>query len=404
MLCFLNYDFRILNMRYLRRTIETRVESAAKAFPAVVLTGPRRAGKTLLLKHLFPRARYFLLEDPDLGARLRADPIACLDAIDTPAILDEIQNVPEVLSYVRTRIDRAPRRVGRWLLTGSQEAPLMQRMTESLAGRAAVLQLLPFSAQESNRVGVLRGGYPEVLARPGSASLWFSSYLQTYLERDVRAVTAVRDLATFRRFLALVASRHGAVLNKTDLAAPLGVSVPTITQWLSVLETTAQILIVPPFYENLGKRLVKSPKIYVADSGLACHLLGIETAAELARSPFRGALFEGFVAAEIVKCQTGRGGRRELYYFRDEQGLEVDFVVPRRGGGLTLVECKAGSTVVPPMAKPLERLANAARERRPGGAVRAYVVHEPAGRGAAETPALVPGVAALPWPELTARL
>ncbi len=169
------------------------------------------------------------------------------------------------------------------------------------------------------------------MARPGSARLWFSSYLQTYLERDVRSVTAVRDLATFRRFLALVASRHGQTLNKTDLAAPLGVSVPTITQWLSVLETTAQIFLIPPFYENLGKRLVKSPKLYLADSGLACHLLGIDTSAELAKSPFRGVLFEGFIAGEIVKAQTNAGRRRELYYFRDEQGLEVDFLVPGAG-------------------------------------------------------------------------
>lgn len=145
----------------------------------------------------------------------------------------------------------------------------MQRVSESLAGRAAVLQLLPFSAAESPKVGLLRGGYPEVIARPAAASLWFSSYLQTYLERDVRAVTAVRDLATFRRFLALVASRHGSILNKSDLAAPLGVSVPTITQWLGVLETTAQILIVPPFYENLGKRLVKSPRIYRVSTSIS---------------------------------------------------------------------------------------------------------------------------------------
>ena len=169
----------------------------------------------------------------------------------------------------------------------------MQGVSESMAGRAAVLQLYPLSARETPKVTLLRGGYPEVLARPADARLWFASYLQTYLERDVRAVTAVKDLATFRRFLALVASRHGQVLNKTDLAAPIGVSVPTITQWLGVLETTAQILIVPPFYENLGKRLIKSPKVYLADSGLACHLLGIDSDVELRKSPFAGGLFEG---------------------------------------------------------------------------------------------------------------
>jgi len=154
------------------------------------------------------------------------------------------------------------------------------------------------------------------------------------------------------------------VLNKTDLAAPLGVSVPTITQWLAVLETTVQILVVPPFYENLGKRLIKSPKLYLADSGLACHLLGIETEAELAKSPFRGALFEGFIASEIVKAQVNHGRRREIYCFRDQQGLEVDFLVPGRSGTVTLVECKTGQTVTPEMAVPVQRLAGAMKSKR----------------------------------------
>jgi len=314
-------------MRHVLRLLERQVVRAAKNFPAIVLTGPRRAGKTWLLKRLFPRAAYFLLEDPDVVARLRSDPQGFLDGIETPAILDEVQRVPEVFAYVRSRLDRRPRRMGQWLLTGSQDAPLMRGVSESMAGRAAVLQLFPLSANESPKVTLLRGGYPEMIARPRESRLWFASYLQTYLERDVRQVTAVRDLATFRRFLAVLASRHGQMLNKTELAAPLGVSVPTITHWLSVLETTAQVLVIPPFYENLGKRLLKSPKVYLADSGLACHLLGIDTERELRKSPFAGALFEGFVAAEIVKSQINAGRRRELYYFRDEQGLEVDIVI-----------------------------------------------------------------------------
>lgn len=370
-----------------------------RGFPAVVLTGPRRAGKTCLLRHLFPQASYFLLEDPDIVARLRSDPHGFLDAVKTPAILDEVQNVPEVFAFVRSRIDRQPRRTGQWFLTGSQEAPLMQGVSESMAGRAAVLSLLPLSTRESERVSLLHGGYPEAVSRPAGARLWFASYLQTYLERDVRAITAVKDLATFRRFLALVASRHGQVLNKTDLAAPLGVSVPTITQWLGVLETTAQIFVVPPFYENLGKRLIKSPKVYVADSGLACHLLGIDSTAELAKSPFAGALFEGFIAAEIIKAQLNAGRRRELYYFRDEQGLEVDFVLPDRGGALTLVECKAGKTVTPAMAAPMQRLSEAVKRKRPTGTtVAMFLVHQPAQSGH-RISAVAPGVRALPWRE-----
>jgi predicted AAA+ superfamily ATPase len=234
--------------------------------------------------------------------------------------------------------------------------------------------------------------------------LWFSSFVQTYLERDVRAVTAVKDLATFRRFLALVASRHGQILNKTDLAAPLGVSVPTITQWLGVLETTAQVLIVPPFYENLGKRLIKSPKVYVADSGLACHLLGIDTAAELAKSPFLGVLFEGFIAAEVVKAQVNRGRRPEIYYFRDEQGLEVDFLVPGQSGALALVECKAARTVTPAMAAPMQRLAVALARKRPRGTpVEMFVVHQRP-KSPAATHALAPGVRALAWQDFVGQL
>jgi len=391
-------------MRYLRRELEARLAVATRNFPAVVLTGPRRAGKTWLLRHLQPRADYRLFEDPDVVARFRSDPQGFLDDVRLPAILDEIQNVPEVFNYVRSRIDRTPRRAGQWFLTGSQEAGLMRNVTESLAGRAAVLQLLPFSCRESPKVGLLRGGYPEVLARPRAASLWFSSYLQTYLERDVRSITAVQDLAVFRRFLGLVAARHGQILNKSDLAAPLGMSVPSVGRWLDILEATGQIFLLPPYFENFGKRLIKSPKVYVADSGLACHLLGIDSEAQLEKSPFLGALFEGFLIAEIAKAQVNAGQRRELYYFRDQQGLEVDFVVPARGSGVRLIEVKASRTVTPEMARPMQRLAASWRQSSPARRiVQMLVIHRPS-RAAAATSALAPGVQAVSWREFVTQL
>src|SRR6202167_3989993 len=337
-------------MHYIPRRLENIILEASRHFPAVVVTGPRRAGKTTLLRQLFPKAQYVLLEDPDIQGRIRSDPRTFLEELRPPVVFDEIQNAPELLSYVRTLVDAAPRRMGQWLFTGSQEAPLMQGITESMAGRAAILQLLPFSVSETPKVNLLHGGFPEVLARPKSRGLWFASYLQTYLERDVRAITNVRDLVTFRRFLALLASRHGQILNKTDLAAPLGVSVPTVGDWLHVLEVTGQVVLVPPYFENFGKRLIKSPKVYLGDSGLACYLLGIATQAEMDRSPFLGALFEGYVAAEIRKSQVNRGRRKELYHFRDQQGLEVDFLFPAGEGGLRMVECKASKTVQPSMA------------------------------------------------------
>jgi predicted AAA+ superfamily ATPase len=388
-------------MPHVRRAIRPVLLEAARSFPAVVVTGPRRAGKTTLLRRAFPRARYVLLEDPDIQFRARSDPRALLDELKTPVLFDEIQNAPELLAYIRTRIDQTPRAMGQWLFTGSQEAPLMKGMSESMAGRAAILQLLPFSIAETPRVTLMNGGYPEVVARPATRGLWFDSYIQTYLERDVRAITNIRDLTTFRRFLALVASRHGQILNKTDLAAPLGVSVPTIGDWLQILEITGQIILVPPYFENFGKRLIKSPKVYLGDSGLACHLLGIGTQAELDRSPFLGSLFEGFVAAEILKSQINRGRRKELYHFRDQQGLEVDFLFPDHHGGVWTLECKASRTILPSMAASLlslrRTMRNGPRE------IRSAIVH-PVSKNAPALRALVPGVEVLTTDELASTL
>jgi predicted AAA+ superfamily ATPase len=223
-------------MRFLRRIAEEAVKEAARVFPAVVLTGPRRAGKTTLLRRLLPAARYILLEDPDVQARARSDPRGLLDELKPPVLFDEIQNVPELLNYVRTRIDQHPKRTAQWLFTGSQEAPLMQGVSESMAGRAAILGLLPLSLSETDRVTLLSGGFPEVVARPKARDLWFASYIQTYLERDVRSVTNIRDLSLFRRFLAMLAARHGQLVNRSDLAAPLESPVPTIGDWIHVLK------------------------------------------------------------------------------------------------------------------------------------------------------------------------
>ena len=270
-------------MRYISRQLAPVLLDASRHFPAVVVTGPRRAGKTTLLRKLFPKARYVLLEDPDLQARVRSNPRAFLEELQPPVVFDEIQNAPELLAYVRTLIDTKPRRMGQWLFTGSQEAPLMRGITESMAGRAAILQLLPFGLAETPKVDLLHGGFPEALARPQARSLWFASYLQTYLERDVRAITNVRDLVTFRRFLSLLASRHGQVLNKTDLAAPLGVSVPTIGDWLSILEVTGQIIVVAPYFENFGKtRAVLRPESAAARTLDALGRSGVRTDAHRA--------------------------------------------------------------------------------------------------------------------------
>jgi hypothetical protein len=363
------------------RQIAPILLSALRRFPAVVITGPRRSGKTTLLRTVLPHAQYVLLEDPDIQDRVRRDPRAFIESLRTPVIFDEIQNTPQLLDYVRTLVDASPRKMGQWFFTGSQEAPLMQGITESMAGRAAILQLLPFSLAETSKADPLLGGFPDVVLHPRGRELWFASYLQTYIERDVRLISNVRDLPTFRRFLSLLASRHGQMLNRSDLAAPLGVSVPTISEWVRILEITGQIILVPPYFENFGKRLVKSPKVYWGDTGLACHLLGIQSQAELERSPFWGSIFEGFVASEILKSQINRGQRKELYYFRDQQGLEIDFLVPQSNARFWLVEAKASKTVQPSMAAPMLSLASMVGKR----AARRIVVHRKSRTGPAFT-------------------
>ena len=385
-------------MTRIPRLLRAELLQAAASFPCVVLTGPRRSGKTFLLREAFPEAQWSLLEDPDVLSKARADPRGFLDSLRLPAILDEIQEAPELLRYVRTRIDHAPEEMGRWLITGSQEFSLMRGVTESMAGRAAILRLMPFGCEEFQGVSPFLGGFPEVHRSPAAFGRWFSSYVESYVERDVRAVVNVSDIGLFRRFLAVLATRTGTVLNRTEIAAPLGISVKTVSTWLDALETTGMLLVLQPWYQNAGKRLLKSPRLYFADSGLACSLLGIESPAALERSPFLGAVFEGFVAAELAKHRVHHGRRPAVYWFRDQQGLEVDFVLDAGGGEPILVEAKATHTPMPGDARGIQRLRQAL-----GGAPDDYVVHRVSPTADAAS-ALVPGVAALSVDALLRRL
>lgn len=382
-------------MRYIPRILTGPLKAAAAGFPVLIVTGPRRSGKTTLLRRAFPKASYHLLEDPDVVGRVRSDPRSFLESVRLPAILDEIQNLPELLNYIRSRIDQEGKKAAGWYLTGSQEPALMKGVTESMAGRAAVFHLLPLSTAEYSGVTLLRGGFPEVLARPLASEVWFRSYIQTYLERDVRAISSIRDLTTFRRFLSLVAARIGQILNRTELAAPLGVSVPTVSEWLNILEASHQVFLVPPYYENFGKRLIKSPKLYFADTGLAAYLLGLENERQLEKSTFFGFLFESFIASEIIKAQINSGRKKDLYFFRDRQGLEVDFLVPKKGGRLSLIEVKATRTVRPEAAEALARLGKAIR----GYSVEKVLVHLPARTGPSVS-FVRPGVRAMTYRDI----
>lgn len=331
------------------RELARQIQAGLKQFGAIVLTGPRRAGKTYLLQKLLPKASHVLLEDPDILMRAKSDPRAFLDSIKFPVILDEIQNAPELLPYIRTYIDQSSKK-GQWAITGSQEFSLMKGVTESLSGRAGIYQILPISFRESLQTTPLLGGFPEVLKKKSGKETWFRSYLQTYIERDIREIINVKDIGAYRLFIQLLAQRNGQVLNKSELAASVGVKVPTIGHWLSTLEITNQVFLLKPYFNNFQKRLIKSPKAYFLDSGLLCYLLNIGTEKDLNNHSLRGFVFESYVLSELLKNQVNEGRHKEAYYFRDEKGLEVDFLIPRKGNALELIEVKYSKTPTPSMA------------------------------------------------------
>ncbi|MGB9701090.1 MAG: ATP-binding protein [Thermodesulfobacteriota bacterium] len=368
------------------RTLGQTIKKAMRTFPAIVVTGPRQSGKTTLLKMLFANSHQFVtLEDPDIRMRAKEDPQQFLEQFKAPLIIDEIQYVPELLSYIKTRIDQK-RKPGQWLFTGSQNFVLMQGITQSLAGRAAVLSLLPFSFAE--RIGrgdkvqeisallkpsnlslkagarpkislsevILRGNYPEIASkRAVDRQLWCGSYISTYLERDVRNLAQVGDLSQFERFLRLCATRTGQILNLSELAREIGMSVPTMKRWLSLLETGHQIYLLPPYYKNLGKRLVKSPKLYFNDPGLASYLLGLHNRETLINSPNFGNLFETMVVTDFLKRFLHFGQMPSMYYLRTRDGLEVDLVI-ELGQKLHLFEIKAAMTILPKHAASLLKI------------------------------------------------
>lgn len=366
--------------KYLKRSLEPVLERAAAEFPAVVLTGPRQAGKTTLLKHLFKgRYAYVSLELPDVRAAALEDPRSFLDHFRPPVIFDEIQFAAELLPYIKERIDDRRDVPGQFILTGSQNLLLIERVTESLAGRAAILRLLPMSRREAfGRVeaplpweaeagtGIqrkiapadlwaefLRGGYPELVANPRrDLRLWHASYTQTYIERDVRSLRQVGDLTQFQSFLRALAARNGQLLNLSALGRDLGVAVNTAKAWLSVLEATHQIVFVRPYLANIGKRLVKAPKVYFTDTGTLCHLVGLRDPEHAAAGPMAGSLVETAVLGEIVKTITNRGQDPQVYFWRTAAGVEVDFLVAARTK-LIPIEVKKSATPRPAMTKAL---------------------------------------------------
>jgi uncharacterized protein len=336
----------------------------ASQFPVVAITGPRQSGKTTLARAQFPSHPYVSLENLDTALRAREDPRGFLASYPQGAIIDEIQRVPSLLSYLQQIVDENPR-PGTYVLTGSQQFGLLGAISQSLAGRVGLLELLPFSLDElfetypdelrDSDQALWRGWYPPVFDRGLDPELWYSSYISTYLERDVRQIENIRDLAAFRRFLALCAGRTGQLVNLSAFAGDCGVSHNTIKAWLSVLEASYLVRLVQPYHHNFNKRLVKAPKLYFLDTGLAARLLGIRDASQLRTHPSRGALFETFVYGELLKRRLNGHSPWDIYFWRDQVGDEVDFIL-ENGESFVAIEAKSGATFHPDHGKSLEKL------------------------------------------------
>jgi predicted AAA+ superfamily ATPase len=359
-----------------QRELQRVLDRFSKSFPVVAITGPRQSGKTTLARGFFSGLGYVTLEDPTELAFAQEDPRGFLARFSKGAIFDEAQRWPDLFSYLQGMVDQ-DRRPGRFVLTGSQQFGLMAGITQSLAGRVGMTRLLPLSLGEipDQLVGgidqmMLRGGYPALYSGLVDHGDWLASYVATYVERDVRQVLEVRDLTVFQRFLRLCAGRTGQLLNLNALAGEAGISHSTARAWMSVMESSDIVYLLPPYHRNFGKRLVKTPKLYFLDVGLASWLLGIRSAEVLATHPSRGALFETLVVSEFLKQRFNQGKPADLYFWRDNSGLEADLLFEREGR-LQMVEIKSGQTVTSDYIRAAQRSVRFA----PDDALAPWLIH-----------------------------
>ncbi|MCB0391786.1 MAG: ATP-binding protein [Bdellovibrionales bacterium] len=348
---------------FIARKIKVKLLELSGQFRIVTLLGPRQAGKTTLCKKVFPNYAYYSLENPEHRSFAQQDPKTFLTKNSQPLIIDEIQKVPELLSWLQGIVDENPEKKGQYILTGSHQPLLRQSVSQSLAGRTAILTLLPLSFEELSKSAkkevrpefwIHKGFLPEIHSEGLNSTDSYRAYTQTYVERDVRQLIQVRDQTTFERFLKLVAGRVGQLLNQNSLASDVGVSPNTINEWLSVLESSFIIFRAIPYHKNFGKRLVKSPKIYFNDIGLATYLLGLTTPEQVSRDPLYGQLFENLVVAEILKKQLNEGHSGQIYFYRDSHGNEIDVLHPR-GTKHQPIEIKSSATYNSDLIKGLKK-------------------------------------------------
>ena len=344
----------------IKRTIENVLRSLAKQYPVVTVTGPRQSGKTTLIKYVFPDKKYVNLETPDIRQFAINDPKGFL-AQYNDVILDEIQRVPDLLSYIQSIVDenKAP---GQFIITGSQQFEVLNNISQSLAGRTALLKLLPLSIPEIKDIVdvslidklIYTGFYPRLYDMNLEPHQALGDYIVTYVERDIRQLISIKDLNLFEKFLKLCAGRIGQLLNFQSLANDVGVSHTTVKSWLSILEVSYVIFLLPPWYNNFSKRLIKSPKLYFYDVGLASYLLGIENENQVFRDPLRGNLFENLVVTEVLKYRFNKGRKSNLYFYRDSKGLEIDLIY-ETGRSILPIEIKSGATVSEDFFKNLKK-------------------------------------------------
>ena len=343
----------------IKRQIGDQILNNCKKYPVISITGPRQSGKTTLAKMLFPDYAYISLERPDYREQALEDPIRFIESYPDGIILDEIQRVPDLFSYIQYIVDEE-KKPGRFILTGSQNFLLIEKITQTLAGRIAIFKLLPFSLHELKNTNyeydeidryLFTGMYPPIYDMDFSPQEWCLNYIQTYLERDIRSIRKVTNLALFQKFLALCAGRVGQLLNTNSLAGECGISHNTARDWLSLLEASYIIVLLQPYYENFNKRIVKQPKLYFYDTGLVCALLGITCASQLKTHYLRGNIFETFIISELIKYQGVRS-RKNGWFWRDRYGHEVDYLIDS-GERQIPVEIKSGETLHPEQFKGL---------------------------------------------------